>query len=183
MGKKRKKTKLKENFLTLPNGTDFASLQDVVLYGQYIFSRKVLVVDVKIPSKKTGKETIRLINTHLSSYSTTLEENRELRTEQAKFICNNALKGNKWKWAIIGMDMNDVPGDNLVYKTFVDSCGFYDSFNPDASDMVNYPYTYSTDNNTWTTDYYEKVTIDYLMAKGNTYHPKGTIQLKVNFSD
>ena len=49
--------------------------------------------------------------------------------------------------------------------------------------MVNYPYTYSTDNNTWTTDYYEKVTIDYLMAKGNTYHPKGTIQLKVDFSD
>ena len=41
------------------------------------------------------------------------EENRKLRTKQAEFICDEALNGTQWKWAIIGMDMNDVPGINL----------------------------------------------------------------------
>ena len=73
MVKKGNKTKLRQKFIKLPQGTDFATLtelKDIRLYGNYIFTRKALIVDVKIPSEKIGKETVRLINTHLSPYNT-----------------------------------------------------------------------------------------------------------------
>ena len=73
MVKKGNKTKLRQKFIKLPEGTDFATLtelKDIRLYGNYIFTRKALIVDVKIPSEKIGKETVRLINTHLSPYNT-----------------------------------------------------------------------------------------------------------------
>ena len=49
-----------------------------------------------------------------TTFNIAKEENRKLRTKQAEFICDEALNGTQWKWAIIGMDMNDVPGINLV---------------------------------------------------------------------
>ena len=53
MVKKRKKTELRENFINLPEGTDFATLTeltDIQLYGNYIFTRKALIVDVNYSS-------------------------------------------------------------------------------------------------------------------------------------
>ena len=51
-----------------------------------------------------------------------MEQNRQLRIQQAEFICNEALKTRlqgkrKWAWAILGMDMNDIPGNLHVNKT------------------------------------------------------------------
>ena len=51
--KKRKKTKLRDKFINLPEGTDFATLtelKDIQLYGNYIFTRKALIVDVNYSS-------------------------------------------------------------------------------------------------------------------------------------
>ena len=59
------------------------------------------------------KGWIRLINLHLTPYHLSEEENRELRTEQAQYVCKKVIKNNnqkRWKLAIVGMDMNDVPG-------------------------------------------------------------------------
>jgi hypothetical protein len=59
------------------------------------------------------KGWIRLINLHLTPYHLSEEENRELRTQQAQYVCKKVIKNNnqkKWKLAIVGMDMNDVPG-------------------------------------------------------------------------
>ena len=59
------------------------------------------------------KDWIRLINLHLTPYHLSEEENRELRTQQAQYVCKKVIKNNnskKWKLAIVGMDMNDAPG-------------------------------------------------------------------------
>ena len=58
---------------------------------------------------------VRFINTHL----TPTKEGRDIRTQQAKFICDNALKSEKkpkWLWTIFGLDMNDIPGTIFVVK-------------------------------------------------------------------
>ena len=87
-----------------------------------------------MPAKKFKKGVpLRFINTHLTPYNTDMEQNRQLRIQQAEFICNKALKTRlqgkrKWAWAILGMDMNDIPGDS-VYQTFL-NCGFSDAYNP-----------------------------------------------------
>ena len=44
--KRSKKSKLKQKFITIPKGTDFASITDPELYGEYIIRRKALIVDV-----------------------------------------------------------------------------------------------------------------------------------------
>ena len=44
--KRSKKSKLKQKFITIPKGTDFASITDPELYGEYIITRKALIVDV-----------------------------------------------------------------------------------------------------------------------------------------
>ena len=65
-----------------------------------------------------GKGWIRLINLHLTPYQLSEEENRELRTQQAQYVCKKVIKNNnqkKWKLAIVGMDMNDVPG--LIFNS------------------------------------------------------------------
>ena len=54
-----------------------------------------------------------MINLHLTPYYDIKEQNRELRIQQAKFVCDNVINGSgkrKWGLAIVGMDMNDVPG-------------------------------------------------------------------------
>ena len=73
---------------------------------------------------------VRLINLHLPAASTSVEQNREIRTVHAEKVCEKATAGKKWKWVIIGMDMNDLPGgNNSVYQTFM-NCGFKDAYNP-----------------------------------------------------
>ena len=70
-------------------------------------------------TKISGEEGwIRLINLHLTPYQLSEEENRELRTQQAQYVCKKVIKNNnqkKWKLAIVGMDMNDVPG--LIFNS------------------------------------------------------------------
>ena len=36
----------KQNLITIPKGTDFATITCPVLYGEYIVTRKALIVDV-----------------------------------------------------------------------------------------------------------------------------------------
>ena len=48
---------------------------------------------------------------------------RELRTQQAQYVCKKVIKNKnekKWKLAIVGMDMNDAPGliFNFIKLTF-----------------------------------------------------------------
>ena len=93
-----------------PLSLDIASFIDFQLFAQFQLTRKVLIVDVKI-----AKTVIRLINTHLAPFSTSKKQNRQLRLDQAKFICDSAFHGNSWDLAIIGMDMNDTP-DSTVYR-------------------------------------------------------------------
>ena len=62
---------------------------------------------------------VRFINTHLTPYHSHIKERRDIRTQQAKFICDNALKSEKkpkWLWTIFGLDMNDIPGTIFVVK-------------------------------------------------------------------
>jgi len=161
----RKPKKLEQKMITLPKGSDFANLTDVTLYGEYFLTRKALVVDTKISG---GKDWIRLINLHLTPYHLSKEENRELRTQQAQYVCKKVIKNNnqkKWKLAIVGMDMNDAPGNNSVYQTFL-NCGFVDAYNPDQSDSANYPLTYGTIDNNWTSNETSFATLDYIMAMG-----------------
>ena len=54
-----------------------------------------------------------------TTFNIAKEENRKLRTKQAEFICDEALNGKQWKWAIIGMDMNDVPGINFNIQNVI----------------------------------------------------------------
>ena len=118
-------SKVKEKFITIPKGTDFASITDPTLYGEYIITRKALIVDVStdVIGKKLNTEVpLRFINTHLSPYNTDIEQNRQLRTQQAEFICNEALKTKgkeNWAWAILGMDMNDVPGNLHTNNSYI----------------------------------------------------------------
>ena len=90
--------------------SDIASFIDFELFAQFQLTRKVLIVDVKIENT-----VIRLINTHLAPFSTTKKQNRQLRLDQAEFICDSAFHGTSWDLAIIGMDMNDTP-DSTVYR-------------------------------------------------------------------
>ena len=56
---------------------------------------------------------VRFINTHLTPYHSAIEERRQLRTQQAKSICEKVLESegkDEWIWAILGLDMNDIPG-------------------------------------------------------------------------
>ena len=46
--KKLKKSKLKEKFIAIPKGTDFATITDPLLYVDYALTRKALIVDVNI---------------------------------------------------------------------------------------------------------------------------------------
>ena len=41
-----------------------------------------------------------------------------------------------------------------------------------SSEMVTYPHTYATDENTWSNPKSEKVTLDYIMAMGSRHQPK-----------
>jgi hypothetical protein len=41
-----------------------------------------------------------------------------------------------------------------------------------SSEMVTYPHTYATDENTWSNPKSEKVTLDYIMAMGSHHQPK-----------
>jgi len=183
--KRSKKSKLKQKFITIPKGTDFASITDPELYGEYIITRKALIVDTKIPAKKFKKGVpLRFINTHLTPYNTDMEQNRQLRIQQAEFICDKALKTRlqgkrKWAWAILGMDMNDIPGDS-VYEIFM-NCGFSDAYNPNQSNMITYPLTYATPGNTWTKPEEEKVTLDYVFAMGRSNLSPSIYTMDVDF--
>ena len=46
--KKSEESKLKEKFITIPKGTDFATLTDPTLYVEYVLTRKALIVDVSM---------------------------------------------------------------------------------------------------------------------------------------
>ena len=45
--KKYKNSKLKEKFITMPKGTDFATITNPELYSEYGLTRKALIVDVR----------------------------------------------------------------------------------------------------------------------------------------
>ena len=57
----------------------------------------------------------------MAPFSTSKKQNRQLRLDQAKFICDSAFHGNSWDLAIIGMDMNDTP-DSTVYRVCYWNC-------------------------------------------------------------
>jgi len=184
-----KTTKLETEFISIPKGTDFATIQDPLLYVDYALNRKALIVDTKLyGGKLLNGVPVRFINTHLTPYHKNITERRDIRTQQAKFICDNALRSEKkpnWGWTIFGLDMNDIPGENSVYQTFM-NCGFSDAYNPDQSDVTTYPLTYAADGNTWTgfTDPAdEKVTIDYILAMGGGGSNQGIHALNVDFKD
>jgi len=177
--KRSKESKLKETFIAIPKGNDFATISDPALYGDgYISSRKALIVDAMI-----SEVPLRLINTHLTPYNSDFEQNRQLRTQQADFICNEALQMKReqnWLWAIFGLDMNEVPGDNSVYQTFLD-CGFSDAYNPGQSDATEYPPTYATIGNTWTDTVFDTVTIDYILAKSRNTSSSSNYTMYADF--
>ena len=65
-------------YFTLPKESGFATTVDFQIFAQYLMSRKVLILDVK-----KEDSIIRLVNTHLTPFTSAkeenLEQNRQLR--------------------------------------------------------------------------------------------------------
>jgi len=146
----------------LPKGNDSDTVTDTQLYSNYAFKPKALVHDVIIREKQ-----LRLINLHLTAYSTDVTEYRALREAQVDEVMNHALRGSDWRVAIVGMDMNDFPEES-VYQKFL-GYGFVDAFNPHQKSGHVYPETWAVDGNTFT-DGDDPVTLDYIMMKRNFDH-------------
>ena len=93
---------LRERWENLSSGDDWATETSLHLWSDHFASRKVLFNQIEV-----GGCQFILVNTHLSPYDTEIEQNRDVRVEQANTLIN-AL-GCDWNFAILGMDMNDVP--------------------------------------------------------------------------
>ena len=92
----------KQRLESLSKGDNYANEAIVDQWADYLSKRAALYTDIKVDGCR-----IRLVNSHMSSFFNETIQKRAERIVQAEEIVEKM--GCRWDFAIIGMDMNDVP--------------------------------------------------------------------------